>query len=356
MRRPLLILAAVWLALMGGLTALRAQPAPLDRPAQVVVAEVLSGLVSPEAEFVGTIFYTEVSQVAAEVGGKVERIAIEDGVVVKKGQALAVVNADLLKRTIEAQQASLAQAEVELKKAEHDFRRVEKLFKEATVPEQSYDDHRFKVEALEKSAAAIRAELERLKVELSKKVVRAPFDGRVITKQVSPGEWLSSGSVVASLARADALNAVVNVPEKVLAGIHQGDRIKVEAGGRRLEGEVRAIIPKGDVATRSFPVKIQLNQPDGLIEGMEARVRLPIGPKARALMVPRDAVMNVFDRSVVFAVVEAKAVMIPVKVLGFERDAVGVQGEGLEPGMSVVIKGNERLMNGQPVAPVPLKP
>jgi multidrug efflux pump subunit AcrA (membrane-fusion protein) len=79
-------------------------------------------------------------------------------------------------------------------------------------------------------------------------------------------------------------------------------------------------------------------------------VKLPTGKKEKTLTVPRDAVITVFGNTVVFAVIDSKAKMFPVKVIGYQGMTAGISADGLEEGMHVVIKGNERLRDGQAVA------
>jgi multidrug efflux pump subunit AcrA (membrane-fusion protein) len=67
-------------------------------PAAVVVSEVKDGFVAPEAEFVGTVFYLEVSDVAAEVNGRIEVVSFEEGQRIKAGHVLVRLNADLLEK------------------------------------------------------------------------------------------------------------------------------------------------------------------------------------------------------------------------------------------------------------------
>ena len=82
---------------------------------------------------------------------------------------------------------------------------------------------------------------------------------------------------------------------------------------------------------------------------MEARVRLPVGEKITTLFVPRDAVLTQFGSTVVVAVVDSKAMIIPAKVIGYQGMKAGINSQKISEGMKVVVKGNERLRNGQPV-------
>jgi multidrug efflux pump subunit AcrA (membrane-fusion protein) len=82
---------------------------------------------------------------------------------------------------------------------------------------------------------------------------------------------------------------------------------------------------------------------------MEARTLVPTGRKEKGILVPRDAVIDKFGRKVLFLVQEGTAKMVPVSVTGHQGMKTAVTGPGLEEGLTVVTKGNERLRDGQPV-------
>ena len=125
--------------------------------------------------------------------------------------------------------------------------------------------------------------------------------------------------------------------------------VSATANGSNFVGTVIAIVPRGDVATRTFPVKIRTPNEYALIEGMSARVTLPTGKITQTLIVPRDAVISKFGQNVVYAVVDAKSKMLPVQIVGYDGLSAGIDSQGLAEGMFVVVEGNERLKNGQAV-------
>jgi RND family efflux transporter MFP subunit len=318
-------------------------------PARVVVSTLTGGMVAPEAEFIGTVFYDEVSDVASEITGRVESVSFDEGQRVRKGQKLVKLDAELLKRGLESTRATHQQVRNSLEKARIDFKRNEQLYEEKLLSDKEYDEYRFAVLVLEKQAASLKADVRRIEAELKKKSITAPFAGVVVKRHVDRGEWLSEGATVATVAKDDLLEVVVNVPEKIVSFIKKGMKVTVRAGGKDNHAKVLAVIQRGDVSTRTFPVKITLKNGLSLFEGMEARVMLPSGEKVKTLMVNRDAVLTMFGRTVVFAAVEGKAVMIPVEVVGYEGFKAGIKGQGLADGMALVIKGNERLREGQPL-------
>jgi RND family efflux transporter MFP subunit len=257
-------------------------------PANVSVSAVKNGMVMPQTEFIGTVFYQEVSEVASEL------------------------SSDILKKRLLAISATYEQAQFELEIARIEFDRKEKLFKTKSISEQSYDENRFRVKGIEKHVSSLKAEVERIEIELQKKIIHAPFDGIVIDRQVDRGEWLDEGATVAILAKDDVIDIVADVSEEFIPFIRVGMPIKATINGNEISGSVMAIVPRGDVATRTFPVKIRALNTLALIEGMSARVLLPVGTPRKTLVVSRDAVIAVFGQIVVFTVKDSKAQMIPV--------------------------------------------
>lgn len=318
-------------------------------PAQVVVSEIRYGTLAPQAEFIGTVYYQEISDVASEVSGLVESVSFEEGQRIKENDVLVKLVSDLLEKTSKATVASYEQALVELDSARRDMERADKLHGEKLIADKTYDDFKFRLQGLEKKAIALKAEVERMELELQKKTVTAPFDGIIIRKHVNQGEWLSTGAPVATVAKADIVDVIVEVPGNILPYIKDGMSVRISSGGKTISGKVFTVIPRGDVETRTFPVKIRINNTYSLIEGMEAKVLLPTGRAEKSLTVSRDAIIRKSGQTFIYIIADEHASMIPVRVTGYSGVTAGITADGLSEGMKAVVKGNERLMNGQPV-------
>jgi len=330
---------------------LSAQQKPPGRPpAAVSVAEVKTGLVAPQSEYIATIFYQEISETASEISGLASDVRFEEGLRVKKGQILVTLGSEILRKRLQAAKLTYEQVLSELEIARIDLKRREKLYQKKSISEQTYDENRYRVIGSEKHAASLNAQVEQLAIELEKKVIRAPFDGVVIKRYVDRGEWISEGETVAVIGKDDVIDIVAQLPEQIIQYIKIGMQVTAAANGKEFSGTVIAVVPKGDVSTRTFPVKIRTLNQFSLIEGMSAKVTMPQGEIKKTLIVPRDAVISKFGRTVVFLAHDAKATMLPVQVIGFEGLEAGVASPGLKEGMLVVVEGNERLRNGQAVA------
>jgi membrane fusion protein, multidrug efflux system len=318
-------------------------------PAPVVVADVVAGASEPKAEYVGTIVYSRVCRVATESAGLVTGTYYEEGEAVRAGQKLVELGVDLLDATIEGTRAGYEQVMVEYERAQKDYARMDALFREQTISEVVLDNHLFEKKGLAKKAAALKASLDRMLLVKKKKRIHAPFGGVVIEKTVEKGEWAQTGGTVAVIADNTEVDIMVDVPEKLLSFLAKDDLLDVSFNGSQQRARFINVVPRGDVATRTFSIKLRLENTKNLIEGMEARAHIPVGDKTRGLLVPRDSVVSKYGKNVVFTVSESKAKMVPVKITGYTALMAGVSGRGLAEGMQVVIKGNERVRNGQRV-------
>ncbi len=338
---------------------LLAVPAPAQEgggrpPSPVVTAKVTSGDMAPQTEFIGTVYFTEISNVAAEVEGKVLTVDVSDGQRVKKGDPLVVLSSDILDSSIANARALLEQAKADYELAKRENERTTKLYQSRTVAEGEYDSKRLSALSSEKKMIAARAILNRLLTERGKKTIRAPYDGVVLERKAFRGDWISVGATVAVMAADQDFDVVVNAPREAFGVVKPGLEVTVKVAGRDVPGKVFAAIPRGDVATRTFPVKIRVRNDGFLAEGMEARVVLPKGLGGMTMIVPRDAVISSRGQTVVWAVVDGKAVPMPVYVVGYRGMQAGVKSKTLKEGMDVVVKGNERLQPQQPVAAQPM--
>ena len=318
-------------------------------PSLVEVAQVTSGETEPMVEFVGTVYFARKSDVAAEVDGIVEQVFFEEGYRVKSGDPLVMLGSDILDTVISATRADYELVLVELEQAEKELQRREPLYREGSVSESSYDEYFFRSKILKNRAMSLKASLDRLLLEKKKKKILAPFDGIVVSKNADKGEWVDDGGMVAVIADDSIVEIVVNVPGDMLKYLEPGKDMTVIKDSEKFSGQFLSFVPKGDIATRTFDVKIRMENSAGFIEGMEARALVPSAEKRSGLKVPRDALLDRFGQNVIWVVKDSTAKMVPVQVIGYDGMQVGIAGPGLEGGDLVVTKGNERLREGQPV-------
>ncbi len=318
-------------------------------PMLVEVTEITRGIAEPMVELVGTIRYARVSRVAAEVSGIVETIEFMEGSRVKAGQRLVKLSSDLLQARIAGTRANYQQAQIELQSAGKDLLRIKALFTDKSVSEAFYDENRYRVLAQEKRLAFFKATLDHQQLQIKKTSINAPFSGLVQEKLTEQGEWVASGGQIAVIADDRQIEMEIDVPRHLLNFLNTDRQLSVRSGGLVYAGRFVHFIPQGDVATRTFTVKLKLEEAKGLIAGMEAHVSLPSGAKLNSLLVPRDALIKQFGKQIIFLAVEGKAKMVPVQIQGYQGMQAAIEGPELSEAQQVVIKGNERIRDGQAI-------
>jgi RND family efflux transporter MFP subunit len=331
-----------------------AQGKPAGAPVEIV--PVAKETVEKQVTLIGTVFPLRKSDLASEVEGLVERVFVEEGSFVKKGDRIAELGSSVYELQLEEAEAARKETEQRYLQAKSDLERSEDLVKKGFVPEKQLLDDRFRTDALLKRLQQHEAEIDRLKDVLGKTNIVAPFSGEVVKKHTEVGQWVNKGGVVVTLIDLSRVHVTVSVPERYVFHLKVGQPAFVTAdalAGKTYEGTIDAIISEGDVEARTFPVKFEvLNKGFKLKSGMLARVTFSTGSPRKGLLVPKDALVSQGQAVVVFVVADGMARQIPVRVEGYHGDRAEVRGK-VQPGDPVVVRGNERLRDGQPVQAFP---
>jgi RND family efflux transporter MFP subunit len=163
---------------------------------------------------------------------------------------------------------------------------------------------------------------------------------------------VEKGGPLVTLADLSNIEVLVDVPERYIPRLVLGGDTGVQVDAlnpKKFTGKIAAIIAVGDSASRAFPVKVSVDNPNNHIKGgMLCRVSLAIGKPSSVLAVPKDAVVNMGQQHLVYVVREGVAQPLNVQLGDTSGSMIEVKGS-IEAGMQVVTRGNERLRPGQPV-------
>ncbi len=210
-----------------------------------------------------------------------------------------------------------------------------------------------------RATVAIReADLAGAEDDLKKTNITAPFQGVITKKHRELGEWVSEGEAIVEIINIEKILVHTNVSEKDIENIAQGQpaEIAFDAYPDKLyQGSVRDIIPQADLKSRSFPIKIEIDNKDHkLYAGMFARLKLILGKKKQALLAPKDAILRANGSQYLFVVKDSIAHRVEVKTGREKENLVEVEGE-LKSGDKVVVTNNEVLTDKMQVIVVPSK-
>lgn len=397
------------------------QKPPQMPPAPVQAGLVVEREVAAGRTFVGTVTPERTSLVGSDVEGLVVELLARDGDRVEQGAPLAKLRTRTAELMVAAARADLASARAQLEELENGTRPEEveqararlaaakaerfnrdwllqstkELLDKEQISEDAYQaalaasrkasaDETIAAEALKllelgprkervadarARVDAAAARVERLDDDLGRATIRAPFTGYVVKEHTEAGQWLGKGDAVVEMAALDRVDVVVPVLEDYVGALKKGAEARVDvaaAGAKPFEGHISEIVPRGDSATRTFAVKVRVDNPrDGdavrLFAGMFARVTLSIGTLEKGLLVPKDALVLGGRTPVVYLVAPGQggqgfaAVPVPVELGVADDGMIQVRGE-LKAGAQVVTRGNERLFPGQSIQVITDKP
>jgi membrane fusion protein, multidrug efflux system len=280
--------------------------------------------------------------VTARSGGVLTELRVRRGARVKEGDIIVVLSDDARKAQV-AQAASLViqrRTELEAKR---------KLIVSGAVPKLELVNLEAQLAAAEATLAAAEAELER-------GFVRAPFSGIVhdITVEVGGSSLPMMGREIGTIVALDPMLAVVEVSERRLAGLRQGDPAEVKlVTGERVSGRIRFVAKTATQGTRTYRVEVELPNPDGEIpDGISAEVAIPVAatPAAR---VPRSAltIASTGDIGVRTVGEDGTVAFNRVNIVEDEQSYMWVAG--VRDGARVIVQGQDFVREGQTVEAVP---
>lgn len=308
------------------------------RALPVRAGKVATGRISEEVSAVGTLLANESVMIRPEVEGRISAIHFAEGQLVRQGAKLVSLDSS----EIEAQ---LAAVNAELNLNRNRMRRAEELQAKNFISAEALDVAR---ENLNQSLAR-RAEIQ---AKLDKMTIKAPFEGVVGLRQVSPGAYVKAGQDIARLEGIGTLKLDFRVPEVFLGRIRasQEAQVNVDAfAGESFRGAIYAIEPAVDEQTRTVLLRARIPNPGVRLKpGMFARVTLVLDTRENALLVPEQALVPRGQHRYVFRLVEGKAVLTKVEI-GLRRPGEVEVLRGLTAGETIVVDGQLRLEDGSPV-------
>jgi RND family efflux transporter MFP subunit len=326
-----------------------------QRPASPVrYTLVREHLVQGTVRLPGSVESPRLSVVAGSVNGLVVEFPVREGEAVQKGQLLARLRTKNLKLRLQVSEAELREAEARTKLAEKNLERSKELFDSKVFSQQELDSSFYEFNAWQGRIENLRAEIERIRYDIERCTIIAPFDGTVVAKPTEVGQSLAVADPVVDLMSTNDLEVSVDVPETYLSTLRIVRRVAVEfeaLGVPRTTGTVSRIIPRADPQARTFPVKLAFTNKHGrVLAGMLAQVSFPGGQSVRATIVPKDAVVTQGPRKSVWVMDEGGTVQPVAVEVGAGAEAWTEVRGALRPGQRVVTRGNERLRPGQQVS------
>lgn len=314
---------------------------PAGQPVAVEIGKVETRSLSQTVETVGTAQANEAVTITAKTTGVVSRIGFQEGQKVPAGTMLIELDAGENK-------AKLIELRALRDNIQQQLERARQLFEARATPAARVDDLKKQLEAAD---ARIRAE----EAKYGDTVLKAPFGGKVGMRQMSMGSLVRPGDMITTLDDISVIKLEFEVPETYLSFIQPGLKVAATSAaypGRKYDGTVNIVDTRIDPVTRSAKVRAMVPNPDeSLRPGMFLTVQLTVGQKKDAIVVPEESLLAFAGQQFVFVVREGRAYRTRVSI-GQRQGGVVEVTEGLQPGLSIVTAGIQKVRDGLPVRPV----
>ncbi|MFR1033594.1 MAG: efflux RND transporter periplasmic adaptor subunit [Alphaproteobacteria bacterium] len=324
-------------------------------------------------EFAARAQGSKETEVRARVGGILLKRNYVEGSQVEEGSVLFQIDPEPFKVTLNQAKAKLAQVNAELKNAETQWQRTEKLYKEKYASEKARDDARANLDSLAASAQLAQAEVDAAQLNLDYTTVKAPISGITSMEVQSEGSLISAtgdSSLLTHITQLDPIYVIFSASEnEMLSLTNMVDRglirnpenkneikAKVRFGNDvmyPLEGEINFMNPNVDQKTGTIKLRAVFPNPEARLRpGQFLRLIMEGLTRIDALVVPQEAVMQASDGAFVYRVNEQGVVeSVSVQTGLMTKDGGWIIDSGLKPGDVVIVSGVMKIRPGMTVKP-----
>jgi len=309
----------------------------------------------------GTVTAQTTVNVRARVSGQLQELRFEEGQQVAKGDVLAVIDPRPYQVTLEQAKSAVQESRAQLKNAQIDLQRYQKLHEEDSIARQTLDTQQAQVNQNEAALARQQALLAEAQLNLDFTEVRAPASGRLGLRQVDVGNLVgpSDATPLVVITQTRPISLSFTLPERdlppVLSAFRRGEKLKVEAWDREerqklASGVLHSLDNQIDTNTGTLRFKAQFaNEDESLFPNQFVNVRLLVTTLKEAVLLPSAAVQYGTNGTFAFVVEDEDGqskVHLRMLQVGVEDSGQVVIQSGLKAGDRVVLEGVDRLREG----------
>lgn len=302
----------------------------------------------------GTVSSDHTINLSTKVLGRIIELDLEEGDYFKKGEVLVRIQDDNLQAQKNQVEAGLIEARAALKNTETNYNRIKALYEQESATKKELDDISTRYEMAKAKVKTLESKLQEVKDLLDYTVLKAPFNGYVISKMVSQGDMSGPGQPILTIEQEGMMKVNVTVPESQVSLLNLNDTVWVDVqavGYEKGIGIVKNINQAGNRGSRQFAVEIalpELKKKSGVKSGMFAEVGLAT-EKDLSIFVPKSSIVERGQLTGLYTLNDESEVVLRWVRLGEKNgDRVEVLS-GLTAGEMYVSRVDQPLPEGQKI-------
>ncbi len=324
-----------------------------DPPTNVYVDTVDYGNVEITTPLSGRIEPNEEVSLIPMISGEVERLNVEVGDYVRKGDVLFRIDPMQLETAYDQAVASydLAQSSVDAAKTNYD--RMKMLYEEGVVARAEFEAAETQYESALLSLAQVQVSVNSAEESLKNATVLAPMNGYVTAVNIVEGALATQATPAVTIADTTKLKINTSVSEYLISKIQEGDQVEVYIKALSQEpykGTITTLVRTPQSGGLTYPVTVTLNKKyDGVTSGMFAEIRIVSDSREDVIVVPSDTVLVKNGKTVVVVLDEEELPVYREVEVGLDNGAEAEIVSGLEQGETLVVSGQEYIVEGEAV-------
>lgn len=286
---------------------------------------------------IGAIKPVHEANVASKILARVLEVNVTAGKKVTAGDILVKLSDDEQRSRVQQAEADRDSMVAELQLAKIEIARAQQLIASKSISQAEFDTASTRVQTTQSGVDRANRAVEEAKVYLDFATIVAPFSGIIVDKAVQPGDTVSPGQTLLSLYDPSHMQLVANVRESLALKLKVGQQLpaRMEALGYECLATVSEVVPKADVSSRSFEVKVTGPCPPGVYSGMFGRIMLPLEDE-QLLLIPAESIQRVGQLTFVQVLIDGELARRSVQLGRKFEDQVEIL-TGLKAGEQVLI-------------------
>jgi RND family efflux transporter MFP subunit len=350
---PMVIILGVFVvfrsgAFSSGKTQLQANTTGVN--VKIAEAQLINTI--PKLMLNGSIEGKTAATISAKLAGRIEQVLVQEGQHVKAGDALIKLESVELRNSVRTSQDAVTKAKANYDLAMMDYNRYQTLAAQGAISQQTLDTAEVKRQIAQADLSTAVNGQSDAQQQYAYGVITAPVDGVVANVTATVGQVVSPGAALMVVADIGQVYAVVNVEQKDLGMVKQGQPAEVTVdtyADKVFMGTVDTINPEAGSDNRMFRTKVKIDNSSGALKGgMFSKVQLATGDAVQILTIPQAAIIQKQGMYYVFTVANDKVTRHQVEVGATTGDRIEIKS-GLQSGDKLAVSNVSQLKDGDVV-------
>ncbi len=297
----------------------------------------------------GNVYSQNDVQITAAISGQLTHVT-EPGTQVKTGDVIATMDTAALSLQQAEQKALITRAQAQLNYLNTNLKRQQNLVKANTVSANTVEQTSSQRDVAASDLTVAQIRLKQIEEQLSRSIIKAPFDGVVSARLRRIGETVAAGTPLAAMMDMGQLEIRAQVPIRYVNHMQVGQSLAIHAFGVQQQGRIKSLVPSNQSQSQAYELRLAFDNQHRLAIGQLVSVAVPMKAAAQSLIVNQDALVLRENGTFVFKVNEDNTVeQVAVQANENVGDSIAIKAE-LKAGDQVVVRGADGLRPGAVVA------